>query len=146
MPPQLCSLIKEPRLVSIFKAHITPTHCSMCFLFFILFLFFYLCPFHLPNLGVQSRRVEDQGPHTFLIDKSDFVKELRVGLHHGPWSRTTEDGFFPWSGFMVQLPSFDFLKNQFTKLLGPSLGVNRMGIKRNDHAPKNECGIFFNIC
>jgi hypothetical protein len=27
-------------------------------------------------------------------------------------------------------------KNQFTKLLGPSLGVNRMWTKRNDHAPK----------
>jgi hypothetical protein len=27
-------------------------------------------------------------------------------------------------------------KNQFTKFLGPSLGVNRMWTKRNDHTPK----------
>ena len=28
---------------------------------------------------------------------------LRSGLHHGPWSRTMEDGCFPWSDLMVQL-------------------------------------------
>jgi len=44
------------------------------------------------------------------------------------------DAFFPWS---------DFLKHQFTKPLGPSLGVNQMWTKRNDHAPKNKCVDFF---
>ena len=31
-----------------------------------------------------------------------------------------------WQFLMVQLSLFDFLKYQFTKLLGPSLGVNQM--------------------
>ena len=35
-----------------------------------------------------------------------------------PWSQTMEGGLFPWSDLMVQLLWFDFLKNQFTKLLG----------------------------
>ena len=58
---------------------------------------------------------------------------------HGRWP-------FPWSNLMVQLSWSDFLKNQFTKPLGPSLIVNRMWTKRNDHAPNNECVDFFNIC
>ena len=39
-----------------------------------------------------------------------------------------------------------FFLNQFAKCLGPSLGVNRMWTKKNDHAPKNECADFLNIC
>jgi hypothetical protein len=30
--------------------------------------------------------------------------------------------------------------------VGPSLGVNKMWIKRNDHAPKSECVDYSNIC
>ena len=26
--------------------------------------------------------------------------ELRARLHNGPWSRTMEDGIFPWSNFL----------------------------------------------
>ena len=59
-----------------------------------------------------------------------------------PW--TMEDGLFSWSDLMVQLPWYDFfLKTQFTKFLGPSLGVNQMWTKRNGHAPKSECVGFF---
>jgi len=39
-----------------------------------------------------------------------------------------------------------FLRNQFTKPLGPSLGVNWMWTKRSNHASKNECAKFCNIC
>ena len=53
--------------------------------------------------------------------------------------------FFPWSDLMVQLSWSKFL-NQFIKHVGSSLGVNRMWTKRNDHAPKNECANFFNMC
>ena len=52
---------------------------------------------------------------------------------------------FPWLDMMVQLLWSDFLKKQITKPLGPSLGVNRMWIKRNDHAPKSERADFFNV-
>ena len=49
----------------------------------------------------------------------------------------------PWKFSIVRLDGpisrSDFLKNQFTKLLGSSLGVNRMWTKRNHHAPKSEC-------
>ena len=44
---------------------------------------------------------------------------------------------------MVQHPWSDFLKNQFTKLVGLSLGVNRMWIKRDDHAPKVDVMMIF---
>jgi hypothetical protein len=49
---------------------------------------------------------------------------------------------------MIQLFWTHFLKkkNQFTKPLGPSLGVNRIWTKRNDHASKSECAYVFNIC
>ena len=41
---------------------------------------------------------------------------------------------------------FQFLrKKQVTKSLGPSVDVNRVWIKRNDHASKNECVDFFSI-
>ena len=51
----------------------------------------------------------------------------------------------PWSEFMVRLPWSELLKNQFTRFMGPSLGVNRMWTKRNDHAPKSGCASFLNI-
>ena len=70
---------------------------------------------------------------------------LRASLHHGPWSWTMEDGLFPWSSLMVNILCSDFLKNQFTKPLGLSLGVNRMWSKKNDHAPKSECVDYLKI-
>ena len=63
---------------------------------------------------------------------------LRVGLHHGLWCRITEYGLYSWSN----LPQSDLCKNQFTKPLGSSLGVNRMWTKKNDHAPKVNVLIF----
>ena len=50
------------------------------------------------------------------------------------------------SDSMVQLPWFGFLKNQFTKLLGPSLGVNCMWTERNDHAPNSEYAGILKLC
>ena len=56
----------------------------------------------------------------------------------GPWKRAYFNG--PTS--MVRL-----LKNSVLKALGPSLGVNQMWTKTNDHAPKNECADLKNkIC
>ena len=52
----------------------------------------------------------------------------------GPWKMAFSHG--PTS--MVQ-----FLKNQFTEPLGPSLGVNQMWTKRNDRAP---CVDLYYIC
>ena len=58
-----------------------------------------------------------------------------------------EDSLFLRFDLMVQLPWSDLLENQFIKPLGPSLGVNQMWIKRNEHAPKNGRAEFFlNIC
>ena len=93
------------------------------------------------------------GPYLFLLAKSTMsswshlkysnwlLSNLRAGLHHGLWSQTMEDGL---SG--VQLDGPNILKNKFTKLLGPSLGRNRMWPKKNDCAPKSECVDFSNIC
>ena len=53
-------------------------------------------------------------------------------------SRTMEDVLFQWSEFMVQL-----LNRLVLKVLGPSLGVNQIWTKKNDHAAKNECAGFF---
>ena len=55
----------------------------------------------------------------------------------GPWKMA----FFHGPITMVR-----FLKNQYTKPLGPSLGVNQMWVKRNDHAPKSQCVDLFNVC
>jgi hypothetical protein len=53
-----------------------------------------------------------------------------------------DDGLFLWPDFMVQLPWSNFFKNKIEKSLGPSLGVKKMWIKRNDHAPKMNLWIF----
>ena len=39
-----------------------------------------------------------------------------------------------------------FLKKQVMNPLGPSLGVNQMWTKKDDHAPKSECVDLFDIC
>ena len=72
------------------------------------------------------------------------VGSLGAGLHHGlhevrPWKMAC----FRGPTLMVQLPWSDFLTNQVTKPLGPSLGVNRMWTQSNDHARKSECSDFF---
>ena len=59
----------------------------------------------------------------------------------GPWKM-----LYLWSEFMGQIPWSKFLKNQFTKFLGPSLGVIRMWTMKNDHAQQNEGVDLFNIC
>ena len=56
-----------------------------------------------------------------------------------PWTMKSDHARWPY--FMVR-----YLKDQYTKSLGPSLGVNRLWTKMNDHAPKSECADFFNIC
>ena len=45
-----------------------------------------------------------------------------------------ETGLFSWPNFHGLI----FL-NSIYKAFGPSLGVTRMWIERNDHAPKSEC-------
>ena len=52
--------------------------------------------------------------------------------------RSWKKAFFQWSEFMVQL-----LKKLVLIVLGPSLGVNIMWTKKNDHVPKSECADFF---
>ena len=47
--------------------------------------------------------------------------------------------------FMVYTSRSEFLKKWFTKPLGPSLGVNRMWTKRNDHAARSGWAYSFNI-
>ena len=46
----------------------------------------------------------------FQSRKAVHYSPLRAGLHHGPWSRTMEDGPCPWSDFMIQLPWSNFFK------------------------------------
>ena len=64
-------------------------------------------------------------------------------MHHeiGPWKMAPIHGPSWWSNFHGPI-SF---KKHFTKPLGPSLDVNCMSIKRNDHAPKSECAKLFNL-
>jgi hypothetical protein len=99
---------------------------------------------HLPN---QLLKVTLAGMSCLLSDSHQYAWACYKG-RFTPWTtkRTMEDGVFPWSNFMVQLPWSDFLKYQFTKPLGPSLGVNQIWAKRNDHAPKSECVDSFKIC
>jgi hypothetical protein len=46
--------------------------------------------------------------------------------------------------FMVQLPLSDFLKKM--EAFVPSLCVNQMWTRKNDHAPQSERVDFFNTC
>ena len=55
----------------------------------------------------------------------------------GPWKMA----FVKWFEFMARLH-----QNLVLRALGPSLGVNRMWIKKSDHAPKYEGVNFFNTC
>ena len=48
----------------------------------------------------------------------------------------------PWKMVFSHSP-ISFQKKQFTKSLGPSLGVNWIWTKRDGHAPKSECVDFF---
>ena len=50
---------------------------------------------------------------------------LRAGLHHRPWSRTMEDGLFPWSDLMVQLSWSSFLNKAFGSLIRCKLNVDQ---------------------
>ena len=83
------------------------------------------------------------GPYLVNIKHREFclwspqMLHVRAVSHHGLQSRTMKDGLFSWS---------DLSKNQFTKSLGLSLGVNWMWTKRNDHAPKIERVVFKKIC
>jgi hypothetical protein len=57
----------------------------------------------------------------------------------GPWKVAFFHGPISWSIFRGPI----LYENQFTRLLGPSLGVNGTWIKRNDHAPKSVCAYLF---
>ena len=52
----------------------------------------------------------------------------------GPWKMAIFHGSSSW---------YVFLKKNYIKSLGSSLGVNWMWTKRNDHAPKSNVLIFF---
>ena len=62
----------------------------------------------------------------YIIDRE--VEPWKMAFFHGPTS-------------MIQFKQ----KNQLTKPLGTSLGVNQMWIGRIDHAPKNKCVGFFHM-
>ena len=47
-----------------------------------------------------------------------YEHTIRSGLHCGTCSWSMADGLFSWSDLMVQLPWFDFFKNQFYKAFG----------------------------
>ena len=55
-----------------------------------------------------------------------------------------------WPLSMVQVHGLTSMVRLHKKLvlraLGPSLGVNRMWTKKNDHTPKSEGADFFNAC
>ena len=76
---------------------------------------------------------------------ASFPFMLRASLHRGPWSRTMEDGLFPWSDYMVWLSWSDFLKNQFTKLLGLHLGVKFIVDQKEWPCTRKWMCLFFNI-
>ena len=105
-------------------------------------MLFFLCPFHLPNLGVQSRRVEDQGPHTFLIDKSDFVKEPYVSL--GP-VYTMDHEVGPWKMAFFHGPTsiIRFLKKSIYKAFGPLTRCKPNGDKEEWPCTKKWMWYFF---
>ena len=90
------------------------------------------CPFsHDCNHKMGQNYMKDW----ILVHKGRFTPWT---MKIGPWKMAFSHGPTWWSN-MHGLIS---LKNQFTKPLGPSLGVNQMWNKRNDHAPKVNVLIF----
>ena len=73
--------------------------------------------------------------------KSDYGEGFQV--HFDSWGLvyTMDHEVGPWIMVFFSGPSFmvRLLKKIGSKFLGPSLGVNRMWTKNNDHAPKCEC-------
>ena len=63
------------------------------------------------------------------------------------WTMKSDHGRGFFSMVRVHAPTFmvRLLKKSVLKALGPSLGVNRMWTKKNDHASKSECADFFLI-
>ena len=59
----------------------------------------------------------------------------------GPWKMAFSMVWVHGPTFMVRLLKIIVLED-----LGPSLGVNRMWIKKNDYAPQSECANCFNTC
>ena len=51
------------------------------------------------------------------LDLGTLGSQMRASLHHGPWGHTMGYGLSSWSNFLK--------KNQFTKPLGPTLGVDQ---------------------
>ena len=93
--------------------------------------------------GSDNKTQEDMCLKIIGLCAQNMWTPLRSRLHHRPWRRTMENNFFPWSDLMVQLAWFNILKKLIYKAFGPSLGVDRMWTKKNDHAPKSECVEFF---
>ena len=87
--------------------------------------------------------------HFFVMQK---IREdlSRVGLQHGSRSWTMKDGMFQFSNLLIHfhgpISSKERKKEKVTKPSGPSLGVNIMCTRRNEHAPKSECVVSFSKC
>ena len=76
-----------------------------------------------------------------MVQKSNEVMAkiiVRAGLHYASWKRIYSMVRVHGPTFIIRLHIKIVLK-----ALGPSLGVNRMWTKKNDHAPKSECVDFF---
>ena len=85
-----------------------------------------LVPILIPtNIGCDHRSPKDEGPG-YTMDHE--VIPVKIAFLHGPTFRVR---------FLI--------KYKFTKPLGPSVGVNQIWTKRNDHAPKNECVVLKKI-
>ena len=71
---------------------------------------------------------------------------LRVSLHHEPWSQIIEDGLFPWSDLMLQHPWSEFLQKSVYKAFGPLIRCKPNVDQGEWPCTKSECAKKINIC
>ena len=95
------------------------------------------------NKWISKIKVQSSGGIERL---KECVGEMWPSFNLGPvYTMKSKHGRWPFS--MVQVHGsasmVRLLKNPVFKALGSSLGLNRMWIKKNDHAPKGECTEFF---
>ena len=94
---------------------------------------------HCKNKWISKIKVQSSGGIERL---KECVGEMWPSFNLGPvYTMKSKHGRWPFS--MVQVHGsasmVRLLKNPVFKALGSSLGLNRMWIKKNDHAPKGEC-------
>ena len=77
------------------------------------------------------------------INEQRVGHDLRVGLHHGPWSRTMDDGLFHGATWWSNFHGPSSWKNKIYKVFEPLTRCKSSLDQEERPCTKNECAYFF---